>query len=213
MTISKIWKLHSDKIIPRLSAQTVGIAIQRGIYYKEYFRQVVLRTRIFDAGVGNGSRKIIDHIWSMTSDRSQFSCLLQSTLDKSSWKGRTGLRSELVQALKNHIGSVDQHGSLEMHAPPVAHPLYFNHQQHEECFMYERSDQKGEHLSIVLDENAIVTPVPASITAVTRETLLSLAVPIWRWWRLERPSVRKDQHGIITNIRIMYVSRSDYRRS
>ncbi|KAI4743105.1 hypothetical protein E4T50_06492 [Aureobasidium sp. EXF-12298] len=39
---------------------------------------------------------------------------------------------------------------------------------------------------------------------MTRAELLSLAVPIWQWWRREQPSMRKDQHGSITNIRIMH---------
>lgn len=119
------------------------------------------------------------------------------------------MRSALMKALKNHIGSVDQHGSLMMLYPPVSHALSSQFQQYEESFVYDSGRYKGEPMAIVLGENAIVTPIPASIIAMTREALLSLAIPIWQWWRRERPSVPKDQHRIIDNIRIMHVTRSD----
>lgn len=64
-------------------------------------------------------------------------------------------------------------------------------------------------MSIILDEHAIVSSVPNPDTAVIREELLSLAAPVWQWWRRERQSVRKDLQNCITNIRIMYVTRSN----
>jgi hypothetical protein len=209
LTISKIWKQHSDKIIPHLSAQKIGIGIHKGVYHSPDVRQDVLHTAIYDAGVGGGQRKIFSYLWSISADRSQFSCLHHNAMYTWKWAGRTGIRSGLVNALKNYIGSVDQHGSLMMLSSPVAHALYSKFQQYEESFVYNLGPYKGEPMSVVLGENAIVTPIPASIIAMTRAELLSLAVPIWQWWRRERPSVRQDQHGSITNIRIMHVTRSD----
>lgn len=111
--------------------------------------------------------------------------------------------------MKNYIGSVDEHGSLMIFSPPVSHALLSEFQQYEENFVYDSGPYKGEPMAIVLGKNAIVTRIPASIIAMTRESLLSLAIPIWQWWRRERPSVPKAQHEIITNIRVMYVTRSN----
>ncbi|KAH0348343.1 hypothetical protein KCU81_g3250, partial [Aureobasidium melanogenum] len=58
-------------------------------------------------------------------------------------------------------------------------------------------------MSIILDEHAVISPVPDPDAAVTREELLSLAAPIWQWWRRERPLVRENVQNHITNIRII----------
>ncbi|KAG9662085.1 hypothetical protein KCU95_g5103, partial [Aureobasidium melanogenum] len=184
LTTSKIWKQHSDKIIPQLFAQNVGIAISRGVHHHRDFGQDVLSTTIYDAGVGRGSRKIFSYTWSVSADRSKF--------------------SSLVKALKNYIGSVDQHESLEMLSSPVSHASCSQFEQYERCFAYDASpSNKVEPMSIILDEHAIVSPVPNPDTAVIREELLSLAAPVWQWWRRERQSVRKDLQNCIINIRII----------
>lgn len=124
LTISKIWKQHSDKIIPQLFAQNVGIAISSGVHNHRDFGQDVLSTTIYDAGVGRGSRKIFSYTRSVSADRSQFSCLHFTDRSNERWAGRSNIRSALVKALKNYIGSVDQHDrwrcSLHLcHMPPV----------------------------------------------------------------------------------------------
>ncbi|KEQ61926.1 uncharacterized protein M437DRAFT_25949, partial [Aureobasidium melanogenum CBS 110374] len=210
LTISQIWKQHSDKIIPQLFVQNVGISIHKGIHHDRYFGQDALHTTIYDAGVGRGPRRIYSYLWSVSADRTQFSCLQHTVRSNERWAGRKSLRKALMKALKNYIGSVDQHGSLELLSSPVSHACCSRFEQYERCFAYDTSPSNiVKPMSIILDEHAVISPVPDPDAAVTREELLSLAAPIWQWWRRERPLVRENVQNHITNIRIMYVARSN----
>ncbi|KAH0371891.1 hypothetical protein KCU65_g1593, partial [Aureobasidium melanogenum] len=91
-----------------------------------------------------------------------------------------------------------------MFSAPVSHAFCSQFEQYERCFAYDVSPSNiVEPMSIILDEHAIVSLVPEPDTAVTREELLSLAAPVWQWWRRERPSVHKNLQNHITHIRII----------
>ena len=190
LMIAKIWKQCSHEIIPEVAAQNIGIA---------------LGTKSADGSV---IFIVIHDMAESMSTMHPYSCYISTTNEYVSvhksphvhTKFRK-IRKKFLKALENHVGSVDQHGSLVMLSRPNSHALYPAFKNLERISAYVIGNH-AHAVSAVLDDSTVVSPVPGVV--IEPEVFLSLAKMIWQWWQLDQ-GIRNEALSGTTHIRIMYV--------
>jgi hypothetical protein len=194
--ISQIWTQYSSKIIPQVSAYNIGIQV-----WTHPDHTSSLFTRIYDTGKGSrGYRRTWHYEWSLPLNGSNFSIVESRYLPRI----RVIPQNLFLEALKNHIGSVDRHGSLTKTSPPSPHTLYYVSRDLKRMFAcnIEDPEAKSQSMSVVLDDGTIVSPTPSAV--IETGPFLSLATIVWQWWQQEQ-SIRSEVSEITTLIRMMYV--------
>jgi hypothetical protein len=135
--------------------------------------------------------------WSVPTNTTNIE-ILESGIASVAW---SKTRKILARALENHVGSVDQHGSLTTLSPPSPHALYPAFKDFERIFAY--GSTHPQPVSVVLDDSTIVSPIPD--TVIESGIFLSLATVISQWWQQEQ-GLRSEPLKGLTHIRVMYVS-------
>ena len=189
LMIAKIWKQCSHEIIPEVAAQNIGIALE---------------TKSAD---GSAIFVGIHDMAENTSTIHSYKCCISTTNGNVSVQKSSPLhfslrkiRKRITKALENHVGFVDQHGSLVMLSRPNPHALYPAFKNLERICAYV--GHQTHAVSAVLDDSTVVSPVPGVV--IEPEVFLSLAKMIWQWWQLDQ-GIRNEALSGTTHIRIMYV--------
>ena len=189
--VVKIWKQCSHEIIPKLPAQRVGILV-----YQRSGEDSRFTLRIYDNGVGGGYRRMFFQDWSASKED-----LVRLSTHMLDCEPFTRIRRMLVKALENHVGPVDQYGSLAVLASPAPHTLYHEFMDDERIFGYDVPAVKYP-MSVVLDDRTFVSPIPEVM--IKHSIFLSFAMMSWQWWQQEQ-GLRSEALSGMTNVRIMYV--------
>ena len=100
--------------------------------------------------------------------------MLESSGSSVNW---SQTRNRLIRALENHVGAVDQNGSLVMLSRPRSHTLHFAFKKTERIFAYDKGI-KSHPVSIILDRSALVSPIPGVL--IESDVFMSLAMTVWR---------------------------------
>jgi hypothetical protein len=192
--IAKVWKQYSQDISSQVSAQNIGMEIWGNPEIDS-----TVSARIYEMEVGRGLRKRYYYTWFVPTNTTNIE-ILKSGILSGTWPKT---RKSLVKALKTHVGSVDQHGSLSMLSPPGPHPLHSAFKKLVSMFAYSGVPFKDYAWSVVLDASTIVSPIPPM--EIESNEFKSLAAIIWQWLQqdsLLREALSKD----ISHVQIMYVS-------
>ena len=189
---SEIWKQCSHEVRSHLSAQNVGIGV-----WAIRDSDSTLSVRIYDIEPSRDPRRLYFYDWSIPMNNTN-TTVLESSGSSFKW---TQTRDRLIRALENHVGAVDQNGSLVMLSRPRPHTLHFAFKKTERIFAYDKGI-KSHPVSIILDRSALVSPIPGVL--IESDVFMSLAMTVWRWWQQEQ-GLRNEALSRMVHVRIMYV--------